>query len=1525
MYKLWAQLIQLILKKTIHLGLRALMVMLITGVSLLADTQPGRSIITKDHVNHYQLSDTEWIIQFNNQLTAADQDRILESYSFVQSFIHYPSPAVSIVKVVPGMTEAQMQQAFESDASISYAARGLIYSDGTREFPLDRVFVQLKSASQLSDLQQIATNSGAEIIGESFLENLYELKLDKNSSLNPIAFSNQLNTTSSFDWAEPDLMRLLKKLSTNDPFLNYQWSLNNTGAANQYSGTPGEDMDVFNAWTVSTGSSSIKVAILDEGVDLNHPDLAANMLPGYDAHGITAGDAENDDAHGTACAGIVASVGNNSIGTAGVAYDCKIIPIRIAYSDANGNWVTSSSGIGASITWAWQTAGADVLSNSWGGGSPTTLISTPFTNAITQGRGGLGAPCLAAAGNGNGAIGYPALYSDVISVAATSMCGERKNPSSCDGENWWGSDYGATLDISAPGVKIYTTDISGTDGYSNGDYIATFNGTSSACPNAAGVMALILSTNSALTESEAKDIISSTCEKTGSYSYVTTAGFPNGTRCDDLGYGRVNAYDAVQAAAANAACPAVGSFPFTEGFESTSATLACWTNEYVADTADWSYANGSSGGSITVANSGSANARFVSQSGSNSPTTKLVSPVLDLSSLTAPRMSFYYGQQNWWGYQNELKVYYRTSSSGAWTQLVHYTGSVNSWTMEIITLPNPSSTYQIAFEGINSSGHANVIDDITIEESAACPDPLSLSTSNITDVSFDVSWSAGPATGWNVEYGLNGYTLGTGTVVSSASPTTTITGLMAVTAYDVYVQADCGSAWVGPVSATTNLCNSLCTYTINMTDLYGDGWNGAIIDIMQAGTLVGSFGSSFSSGFSAQTTIDLCDLLSTDIIANTPGLFSEEVGFTIVDPFGSTVLTYSAASSFPAGYSFGNFTSYCTLPACLAPFALGVASVTSSSADVYWDANGNTNFSIEYGPAGFVQGAGTTMASGNDTAVIVGLTDNTSYDFYVQSDCGTDGLSAWSGPSSFSTLCVSTAMPYSMDFDSWPPACWDIDGGAATPVQYGGDYMEGSFWNWNDITAEVLSQAIQISTDAEVRYRWSHLYDPSYPNDQVLLMVREMGTTAWDTITNLIGPSFSSPGAGSTTPSPDADFITEIISLDPSYTNSTVEFRMDLVSDFGPNVFIDDFSVAGLVTSCLAFDSIVAVNANLGVYRAYFDTLAGTSWELEYKGINDTAWRSKTINRSLQKSQKFNITPSFGTDVLVRIVSQDSTGTNVSCEATIQVSCKRQNLNIITQIEAFCEGDSVLLRAGYSGGYRTPAFLWSNGATTKRTYVNQGEKLIVTVTDLAGCSVTDSITVPFLNTVGAPTAFNLSKDNATTYTGSWIASSLPAGASLIGYRMAYRQANVGASWVTTSLSSNTTATVDFTGSGNVSANYEFTAFARINDNGSVYNTEYACKDRKFYNGSGGKSDGQSLDENGNTIISIYPNPTNGKVYVQAELGAKIQLFDLQGKLLSQKEALSNETAFDLSSYAKGVYMMKVTTDERVVSEQVMKN
>gem|GEM_PF-1972442 len=376
---------------------------------------------------------------------------------------------------------------------------------------------------------------------------MFVLQTTKQTSGNALEIANRIHESNAFEYAEPDFLLLLKRSSTNDPNLGYQWSLNNTGSSIQYNGTPGADMDVFNAWGVTHGSSSVKVAVIDEGVDLVHPDLVANLLAGYDATGQGSnGGPSGNDAHGTACAGIIAAVGNNNLGVAGVAYGCKIIPVRIAYSNAQGNWVTSNTIIGNGLNWAWQTAGAHILSNSWGGGSSSTTINNAITSAVTSGRGGLGSPVLFAAGNDNGANSYPATQTNTISVIAMSMCYQRKSPTSCDGETFWGSNYGSGADVAAPGVKIATTDISGSAGYSTSDYTGTFNGTSSATPNTAGVMALILSANPNLTQTQARYALESTCEKVGSYTYNSNvSGQPNGTWSNDLGYGLVNAYQAI--------------------------------------------------------------------------------------------------------------------------------------------------------------------------------------------------------------------------------------------------------------------------------------------------------------------------------------------------------------------------------------------------------------------------------------------------------------------------------------------------------------------------------------------------------------------------------------------------------------------------------------------------------------------------------------------------------------------------------------------------------------------------------------------------------------------------------------------------------------------------------------------------------------------------------------------------------------------------------------------------------------------
>jgi len=259
------------------------------------------------------------------------------------------------------------------------------------------------------------------------------------------------------------------------------------------------------------------------------------------------------------------------------------------------------------------------------------------------------------------------------------------------------------------------------------------------------------------------------------------------------------------------ACGAVTTFPFLEDFEATSNTRDCWTQIEEIGTASWTYATGSSGGAITTAYSGTENARFVSQSGTNSPVVKLVSPVLDLSSVNSPELAFFYGQEFWSPDQNELKVYYRTSTTGTWTQIAHYTTDVPTWTADTLTLPNPSATYQIAFEGINNFGRANVVDDVEVYDAFTCSDPSNLTAFNIQPTSAMLDWTEnGTATNWNIEWDVTGFTLGTGNPQAVAAKPYLLQGLTPGTVYDYYVQADCGlgdtSNWVGPFTFTTPPC-----------------------------------------------------------------------------------------------------------------------------------------------------------------------------------------------------------------------------------------------------------------------------------------------------------------------------------------------------------------------------------------------------------------------------------------------------------------------------------------------------------------------------------------------------------------------------------------------------------------------------------------------------------------------------------------------------------------------------------------------
>jgi subtilisin family serine protease len=433
----------------------------------------------------------------------------------------------------------------------------LSYSDNSKFVSTDEIIIQLKSNI---DLKEILTTNAFNFTKNEFNENQYLVKLNNVTTQELFTKVNSLKQDARIAFVEPNF-KIFSKMFASDPYQSSQWSIQNNG---YLGGTIGADMKVASAWGLATGQG-IKVAVLDSGVDLTHEDLQANLLQGFDAYSGTTnggiGSAEN--LHGTPCAGIIGAVKDNNKGIVGVSYNAKIIPVKIAEETGSfSQWVwsdiTSPVQIANGVSWAWQTGNADVLSCSWRC-LPFAVITQAINNATALGRGGKGAIILVSSGNyvpisTDLSITYPSYLPNVISVGATSQCDRRKSLTSCDGDTDWGSRYGIGLDIVAPGVQIYTTDIMGVDGYNTGNYRSDFLGTSAACPNAAGVMALILSANPTLTLAEARNVIESTTDKiTGTtpstiYNYTTNPNQPNGTWNQEVGYGRINAFRAVQLA-----------------------------------------------------------------------------------------------------------------------------------------------------------------------------------------------------------------------------------------------------------------------------------------------------------------------------------------------------------------------------------------------------------------------------------------------------------------------------------------------------------------------------------------------------------------------------------------------------------------------------------------------------------------------------------------------------------------------------------------------------------------------------------------------------------------------------------------------------------------------------------------------------------------------------------------------------------------------------------------------------------------
>ena len=483
----------------------------------------------------------------------------------------------------------------------------LIYG-GTEAGVTDEIVVQFKEHASQQEIEDIYKKFRLKVIEINRSYQILSVPID----LDPLEVANTIQTSGLANFSYPDFLMKVEKFQAlpTDPYFSNQYYLRNTGqTVNGRTSTAGADINVVNAWNITKGNIDIVVAVIDEGVSSNHPDLPNTRQVRLNGSDFTVSPPGNNpspagnDNHGNACAGIIAASHNNE-GIAGIAPNCKIMPIRVPF---NVNYDPSSR-FAAAIRFAVD-KGADVISNSWGftffnaqgqvrvpSSNEVPAIVTEIQYATTNGRSKKGCVVVFAAGNTANHAGTPAIAGYVQFPANVNIAGVLTVGAS--DRNDLQANYSPTsvltgnnnqiIDVVAPSHRSYnchipgesfdvwTIDIPGNAGYnpippitpqlnytdcgaltvgtfnpSTGtnfaDYTAHFGGTSAACPQVAGVAALMLSVNPTLTQAQVATIIRSTARKTTTYTYATTQGRNDGTWNDRMGYGVLNATAALNA------------------------------------------------------------------------------------------------------------------------------------------------------------------------------------------------------------------------------------------------------------------------------------------------------------------------------------------------------------------------------------------------------------------------------------------------------------------------------------------------------------------------------------------------------------------------------------------------------------------------------------------------------------------------------------------------------------------------------------------------------------------------------------------------------------------------------------------------------------------------------------------------------------------------------------------------------------------------------------------------------------------
>lgn len=391
-----------------------------------------------------------------------------------------------------------------------------VFAEGKDNFLAEEILVKFKESATQNDTAEVHKKLGGRI---------KETISGINVQIVEVKGKNVGEAVSSYakdkhvEYAEPNYVAFAL---TDDVFFTNQWALNNTGqiTCNNVgdictAGTLDADIDAPEAWVQTIGDFDIKIAILDSGIDQDHPDLMGKITVNKNFSGSDTYD--DRYGHGTHVAGIAAANTNNSQGVAGIGYQSSLMNYKVLGDDGYGAYSWIANGIIEAAN-----DGADVINLSLGSSQRSTTLESAINYAWNK-----GVVIAAAAGNSNNSSKtYPAYYSNCIAVAATTNNDVKASFSS----------YGSWVDVAAPGENVYSTfpnhDFFLQTEYGRSNDYDFGNGTSMSTPFVAGIAALIRAKDQSLSNQEIRNRIEQTADKiTGTGTYWI--------------WGRVNACNAV--------------------------------------------------------------------------------------------------------------------------------------------------------------------------------------------------------------------------------------------------------------------------------------------------------------------------------------------------------------------------------------------------------------------------------------------------------------------------------------------------------------------------------------------------------------------------------------------------------------------------------------------------------------------------------------------------------------------------------------------------------------------------------------------------------------------------------------------------------------------------------------------------------------------------------------------------------------------------------------------------------------------